>query len=323
MALIAVLWIVSLLALMAAGIGSSGRVSGNLAFNAAESARAKALAEAGINRAVYHLLTHEPFRRDLVNGAVDLSFAVEEGFAAVLVRDEDGKIDLNAAPIELLTGLLRSVGVEGEGSAETLAARIVDFRDEDSDISPLGAEDAAYEAAGLGHGANDRPFRHVDELRLVLGITDQLHKRLRRHLTVYADAEGFDFFRASLPALGALPGITPETVDAIRSAGPDDDIFSVLPDDAVTTYEDYALATRELIYKIRVLAETNEGSRYLLEAVLALDGGRNVLPYTTYEWRRGVLSDDDPLTPLMQRIKVIAPGLSTSFRFQEVLKDEG
>lgn len=305
MALIAVLWIVSLLALMAAGIGSSGRVSGKLAFNAAENARAKALAEAGVNRAVYHLLTREPYRTSLVDGAVDLSFAVEEGLAAVQVRDEDGKIDLNAAPIELLTGLLRSVGVEGEGSAESLAARIVDFRDEDSDISPSGAEDSAYEAAGLSHGAIDRPFRNVDELRSVLGMTDQLYRRLRNHVTIYADAEGFDFFRASLPVLNALPGMTPETVTAIRSAGPDD-VFSILPGDGAAPYEDYALATRELVYRVRVLAQTNEGGRYLQEAVLALDGGRGVLPYTTYEWRRGTLSDDDPLIAVMRRLEAVS-----------------
>jgi general secretion pathway protein K len=303
MALVAVLWVVSLLALMAASIGSSGRVSGKLAFNAAENARARALAEAGVNRAAYHLLTREPFRGDLVDGAVDLSFAVEDGIAAVLVRDEDGKIDLNAAPIELLNGLLRNAGVEEEGAAESLAAHIIDFRDEDNDLSPLGAEDSAYEAAGLGYGANDRPFKHIDELRSVLGMTDQLHRRLRRHVTIYADAEGFDFFRASLPVLRSLPDITPEVVTAIRSAGPDEDIFSILPDDTVAPYEDYALATRELIYKVRVLAETNEGGRYLLEAVLALDGGKTALPYTTYEWRRGTLSDDDPLITIIRRLK--------------------
>jgi general secretion pathway protein K len=303
MALIAVLWIVSLLALMAAGVGSSGRVSGKLAFNAAENARARALAEAGLNRAAYHLLTGEPFRAPLVDGAVDLSFAVEEGLAAVLVRDEDGKIDINAAPIELLSGLLLSIGVKGEDEAEALAARIIDFRDEDSDVSSFGAEDADYEAAGLRHGANDRPFRHIEELRTVLGMTDQLQDRLRRHLTIYADAEGFDFFRASVPVLGALPGMTPETVAKIRSAWPDDDIFSVLQDDAIARYEDYALATRELVYNVRVLAKTNEGGSYLLEAILALDGGRGALPYTTYEWRRGTLSDDDPLITMMRRLE--------------------
>jgi general secretion pathway protein K len=306
MALVAVLWIVSLLALMAAGVGSSGRVSGKLAFNAAESAKAKALAEAGVNRAAYHLLTNEPFRKPLIDGAADLSFATEEGLAAVLVRDEDGKIDLNAAPIELLAGLMESVGVESEEAAYTLAARIVDFRDEDSDASPSGAEDSAYQAAGLSHGAIDRPFRHIDELRSVFGMTDQLYARLRRHVTIYSDAEGFDFFRASLPVLEALPSMSPEMVTAIRSAGPDDDFFSVLPDDEGAPYEDYALATRELIYKVRVLAQTREGGRFLLEAILALDGGRGALPYTTYEWRRGLLADDDPLSLTMQRLEPLS-----------------
>lgn len=305
MALIAVLWIVSLLALMAAGVGSSGRVSGKLAFNAAENAKARALAEAGFNRAVYHLLARDPFSGSLVDGAADLSFATSEGVAAVLVRDEDGKIDLNAAPIELLTGLLTSVGVASEEIANTMAARIVDFRDVDSDPLPYGAEDSAYEAAGLSRGAIDRPFRHVDELRSVLGMTEQLFARLQRHVTIYADAEGFDFFRASLPVLSGLPGMTPETIDAIRSASPEDDVFSILPGDAVAPYEDYALATRELVYTIRILAQTREGGRFLLETIIALDGGRGTSPYTTYEWRRGLLTNDDPLGDMVQQLKIL------------------
>ncbi|MEM9439575.1 MAG: hypothetical protein AAGA73_03940 [Pseudomonadota bacterium] len=306
MALIAVLWIVSLLALMAAGVGSSGRVSGKLAFNAAENERARALAEAGFNRAVYHLLTNEPFGGALMDGAADLSFATSEGVAAVLVRDEDGKIDLNAAPIELLIGLLKSVGVENDDVANSMAARIVDFRDEDSDILPNGAEDSAYEAAGMSRGAIDRPFRHVDELKSVLGMTEQLYTRLQRHVTIYADAEGFDFFRASLPVLGALPGMTPETITAIRSASPDDDVFSILPTDDVTPYEDYALATRELVYSIRILALTREGGHFLLETILALDGGRGTSPYTTYQWRRGLLAADDPLGAMIQQLKPLS-----------------
>ena len=53
--------------------------------------------------------------------------------------------------------MLRLVGLDDEQAA-TLAARIVDYRDEDDEAEQNGAEDPDYEAAGLRHGAIDRPL---------------------------------------------------------------------------------------------------------------------------------------------------------------------
>ena len=55
----------------------------------------------------------------------------------VWIEDEDGKIDLNGAPLPLLTGLLVAQGLPEE-DAKVMADRIGDFRDEDSEPEPLG-----------------------------------------------------------------------------------------------------------------------------------------------------------------------------------------
>ena len=251
MALVAVLWIVGLLALMAAGIGSSGRVSSQLAFNAIEHVKAKALADAGINRAIFQLRQGDVLRSRFVDGLAGFSFVTEEGLVAVQIRDEDGKIDLNFAPPELLRGLMVQAGLEEGEAAETMAARIVDYRDEDQTPLPLGAEDEAYEAAGLAGRAADRPFRQVDELISVLGMTETLYARLRPYVTVFAVSEGFDPLRASDAALRALPGMTVEARALIQTADVDNDLHSILPESMLEPFENYVLPSRDLVFEVR------------------------------------------------------------------------
>ncbi len=304
MALVAVLWIVSLLALMGAGIGSSGRTSSHLAFNAIENTKARYLAEAGINRALVHLLASDPGTSTYVDGSLSLSFQMRDGVVVVQITDEDGKIDVNAASPELLQGLLEAVGLEASEAAPAMAARIIDFRDKDSDAQPSGAEDEAYEAAGLAQGAADRPLRHLEELRSVLGMTDVLFERLRPHITVFTNTDGLDPLRASPAALFALPGMTPAVAAAIKvSAADGGDFLSTLPSELAGSFEDYALPSRELIFGIRALAQTSGGGLFLRESVVALDGDQGELPFETYLWRRGVLSDDDPLLLMAKRLR--------------------
>ncbi|MGH1482975.1 MAG: general secretion pathway protein GspK [Geminicoccales bacterium] len=304
MALIAVLWIVSLLALLAAGIGSSSRVSSQLAFNALDNTKAKFLAEAGINRVIYRLLRRDVFPAPLIDGSSSFSFRMEEGAVAVQIQDEDGKIDLNFATVELLAGLIEHVGLEGNDVARAMAEKIVDYRDSDQTPLPAGAESPTYAAAGKARGAADRPFRQVEELTSVLGMTDALYERLRHHVTVFAEAEGFDPLRASDAALRALPGIDAEALSLIRAGN--GDTLSILPDKVSETLEDYVLISRDMVFELRALGQTRGGGLFLRSAVIALDGGRGRKPFTTFRWRRGTLTDADPLLPLMNRL---APSL--------------
>ena len=120
----------------------------------------------------------------------------------VWIEDEDGKIDLNGAPLPLLTGLLIAQGLPEE-DAKVMADRIGDFRDEDSEPEPLGAEDEAYLGAGLAQGAADQPFARKAN-SWVLGMTQSLYQQIRPYVTVYSGAEGIDPTRAPRPVLEAL-----------------------------------------------------------------------------------------------------------------------
>ena len=286
-ALISVLWITTLLAVIAASFTSSARTEGQLARNMVENAKAEALADGAVPRAVLGLLEVDPERIWRVDGTTyRLNYG--DGSVAVRIFDEDAKVDLNAAPPELLDVLLRLLGVEPE-EAEILANRIVDFRDEDSDPESNGAEDPDYEAAGRAAGAIDRPLVTEAELLGVLGMSEALFRRLRPFVTVYSGAEGIDPIRASLDTLQAVPGMTPEIAEAIKAAGPNGDPFEAIDDDALFEIETYFVPSREIMFQIRAEARTAGGGVFVREAVieLTLQPDR---PYVVHAWRRGALS---------------------------------
>jgi general secretion pathway protein K len=282
-ALISVLWIAGLLAVMAANFVSASRTQARLARNHLENAKAQALADGGVQRAVLGLLEREPERVWRADGRI-YRFALGEGELQISIRDEDGKIDINEAPLELLAGLLRALRLEPE-AAQAMAERIGDFRDPDHDPLPLGAEDPAYAAAGRSDGAADRPFVHEAELVRVLGITEELYQRIRPHVTVYAAGDGIDPTRATRAVVEALPGATPAIVERIMIADLDDPLAAI--DDGVREQLDlYWLPSRESVFTVRAEAWTRGGGRFVREAVIELDGSPE-RPFLVHAWRQG------------------------------------
>ena len=286
-ALISVLWITGLLAVIAASFASSTRTEARLARNLVANAKAEALADGGVHRAVLGLLDPDPatvWRADRTVYAL----ALGEGEVQIEIEDEDGKVDLNGAPPELLAGLLGALGLEA-GEAEAIAARIADYRDEDSEAEPLGAEDPDYLDAGRTAGAADRPFATESELLNVLGVSQVLYEEVRPYVTVYSGAEGVDPTRAPRVVLEALPGMTPELVEALLAAGPDSDPYLAIEDQgALDELEFYLLPTRDLVFTVRALARTPDGGTFLREAVIEL-GGSPDQPFLVHTWRRGAL----------------------------------
>jgi len=284
-ALVSVLWIAGLLATMAASFVSTSRTEARLTRNQLENAKAEALADAGVQRAALGLLELDPQRAWQPDGRL-YRFALGEGDVQVSIRDEDGKIDLNEASMELLAGLFAALDLEPE-AAETMAARIGDFRDPDSDPEPLGAEDPAYLAAGLQDGAADRPLVSEAELVRVLGMTQDLYERIRPHVTVYAGSDGVDPTRATRTVLEALPGITPEVVERLLDLEPGGDPRKAIGDDEVVEQIDlYWRPSREGAFAIRAEGRTSGGGLFLREALIEL-GGSPERPFLVYVWRQG------------------------------------
>lgn len=75
--------------------------------------------------------------------------------------DEASKLNLNTATTEMLELL--------PGMTPEFAAAIVDWRDEDSEVSENGAESEIYQRLNPAYSCKNSPFESLEELRLVFG----------------------------------------------------------------------------------------------------------------------------------------------------------
>ena len=266
-ALLLALWGLILIGLVAASFQRETRVGTALARNAVENAKAEALADAGVQRAILALLDPDPRTTWLCDGR-SYRFDFGEGTVTLWIQDEGGKIDLNHAPPPVLMALFQGIGVDSVG-ARKLADTILDYADRDSDRRPVGAEDPDYAAAGLKDGAKDAPFDRKEELLRVLGMTKTAYGAISSDVTVYSGKSDINLSTAPELVLRTIPGLTVRQRDQImmaRSSG--------------------APSQRARIETVTVLADatTAGGGRFIREAVARLSGEPGK-PFQILSWR--------------------------------------
>ena len=156
MALIVVLWLIVLLSVMAAGHTRNVHTDTRLASRQVEIAKARGMAEAGINHVILEMLADDPGNEIPIDGSV---FAVDiyDKQVTLAVRRATGLVDLNAAGADLLDAVLRACGVE-DGDRPELVDAILDWRDGDDLTHLNGIEDQDYLAAGLPWTSRDDAF---------------------------------------------------------------------------------------------------------------------------------------------------------------------
>lgn len=202
-ALLLVMWLIALLAALIGGFAMSARIESMQGRVASQGVVAEQASRAGIEYALTRLAEQDPRRRWLPDGR-PYNWHFGEVQVQVKVVDEQGKVDLNGAQPNLLSGLFRAVGVERD-QAERLAGAIVDWRDPDTLSQPSGGgEDRDYEAAELPYGAKDAPFETQAELLQVLGMTPQIYARVAPHITVFTGRDQPDTAFAQAPVLAAM-----------------------------------------------------------------------------------------------------------------------
>jgi general secretion pathway protein K len=212
-ALIIVLWMLALLTVIANSMVVSIRSEVQVAGNQVATARTEAAADAGVFRAVAALSLPATDSRQWQGNGIPHEWSFADTRMTITVFDEGGKVDLNTAPESLLASLFRSVGVESV-AADNLADAIADWRDVDDLRRPHGAERDDYVAAGVDYGPRNGNFESIEELRQVLGMSDELYRRVAPLVTVYSGQTGVDCSAAPRGVLLAVPGATPEQVDA-------------------------------------------------------------------------------------------------------------
>ncbi len=213
MALVLVLWVITLLAVIAASFTLGMRREAGTIRHMVEVAEARAAAEAGVRFAMLGLTESDEELAWKPDGRPrQLRFG--DATLVIRVRSESGRVDINHAPPELIDGVLRAAGMEDGGARAALVDSILDWRDPSPLRRAAGLSEADYRAAGLDYGPRNEPFLGVEELLLVPGMTPDLYRRIRPMVTVHSRQAGIDATSADRDVLLALPGIDAGEVDA-------------------------------------------------------------------------------------------------------------
>ena len=178
--LIVTIWVVLVLAGLALVFARSMRVAAAVSANHVAALQAECIA-AGALQYITALLSTTEEEQGTIAGMEESFEAMEigEGYCWILcsdleddqefkygLTDEAGKINLNSASQEMLQRL-------PDMTAE-LAASIIDWRDENTDVTPGGAESEYYLLDSEAYQCKDAPLETVDEILLIKDASEEL-----------------------------------------------------------------------------------------------------------------------------------------------------
>lgn len=155
----------------------------------------------------------------LPRGEVLVRIADDGPVYRVRLTDGLSQLNFNMATADHLRRYFTIKGVTAEG-VEPLVAQIIDWRDADDFVTPLGAERAEHALRGIV--CRNRPFTSVEELLYLPAMTREIFDAIRAELTSFGDGT-VHIGSAPRAVLASLPGMTPELADQLirlRSEGP-------------------------------------------------------------------------------------------------------
>jgi general secretion pathway protein K len=230
---------------------------------------ADALTSASLELAAYQLLLPDETSRPSQGS---FRFRLNNADALVTFTSEAARVDLNAAPKEMLANLFEVMGVDQKAAGE-IADRIVGWRTAPK-ANSVDDEEALYLAAGLTYSPRGAPFAHVNELCLVLGVSPELAERILPFVTVFNKSPEIDVLIAPPEVIAALPGMTPERLNEFlkqRNSLPRDK-------DAIAAALGPAKAAANLpkarSFRVVTTLRFDDGRRASSEAVIALGEGK-------------------------------------------------
>jgi general secretion pathway protein K len=277
-ALVVVLWIVTLLALQVSIFNLTVRDAASLAGNERAAARGEALASAGVELAAAGLTEREQTRRWRGNGGTrTVEFAGAQ--LQITITDESSRFDINEADAAMLASLLRPQAATQATLAQWVD-RILDWRDVDSDRRPQGAESLDYRRAGLPYGPRNGPFIDVSELGRVLGLPADVAVALARHVTVHGGDGKINPVLASRESLLLLPGADPVEIDRLLQSRQDGNLaFGSLGKWFTTRFGP--------TFRVEVVVR-GDGEAAIGRAVAVILVGRDAAaPFRVLSWRYG------------------------------------
>jgi len=197
------------------------------------------------------------------------------------VTDELGRIDINHASPDLLADLFEAAGV---GQPETLAASVDAFREQRRTFAVTGNASPQVELQNaLRRGA---PFASTEDLQNVPGMSPDILQRLRHAITVYSGR--------ALPVIAAAPPVVRAAMNAAELSTSQTGLAELEVTANELTESPTLLSAPpgqgprgSGVYRIHAAALTEGGSHFAREAVIALKGKRDKVPYDVRLWHRG------------------------------------
>ncbi|TCV87574.1 general secretion pathway protein K [Methylomonas methanica] len=285
LALVIVIWILTLLSLMAGSFALSMRRESSVAGALKNNAQAQALAETGLSIAQFMLQHADPEQRWHADGSI---YRIPGNDSEIRIRilSESGKVDINAAEEPLLKALINSVS-DDEKLQQHLLDALLDWRDADDEPRPQGAEKKQYRQAGLAYQPSNQPFQSLEELQLVLGFNADIFERLQPWITIYSG-------QAELNSRLAPPELLQIIGDRLKEQNIHDVYLdnrlaeSTAADDSNAEQTDPALAEEEQTYTIMVQTLLEDQATSAIEAVLRIQNqDPSQAPYQILDWKQG------------------------------------
>ena len=280
--LVAVLWILAALATLAS-IYSSYTINTAAGSRVADDrVQAEASIRAGVEMAVFRQLALSEKARP-ARGGFDIR--VGRTGVAVRFRSEGARIDLNAAPPDLLAGLFTAVGVDSS-RAGTFAERIVGWRTKatagpDANANAAGAdtkddkaakEDKLYSEQHMPYPPRHAPFDSALELSLLPGISLAVVERVLPFVTVFSGRAEVDVFSADPTVLSALPQMTPQILGAVVNARVSDPGGGRALLELLGPAKSHATAETSKAFRATIAVDFDNGRRVHAEVVFRLRG---------------------------------------------------
>lgn len=219
-ALIAVIWLIAILGIACMAALRVISFDMELATAKIHGSRARQVAEIGIAIGSNPVVKRtDPILRQL-------NEETGEGFE-VRILSEGGRFNINAILLQDDKVLLRSIfidwGLELD-QAQAVADALGDWVDGDDEVALNGAEIDEYEKEGRINQPFNRPFYHINEARLVLGmdLVEAVRPDWRDWFTVWSSGP-LDLNEASAEMIAAAAEITPEQASIVPETvrGPD------------------------------------------------------------------------------------------------------
>lgn len=277
--IVAVLWMLAALATLASVYAIYVANTAAASHVSDDRLQAEASMRAGVELAAAKLTTGPAATRP-TSGA----FALRLGRSriAVAFQPESALIDLNKAPKPLLSGLFTTIGLDAARAAYC-ADRIIAWRTKGV-VAAQNDEAQAYRLAGYSYPPRQAPFQNVLELSLVLGLSADVVARILPDVTVFSGEAEVDAAAAAPEVLAALPGMTPQILQAVLAQRARDPADSKALNAALGPAQAQANAGAHKTMRVSVKVDLDNGRHVSgVASILMLEEADD--PYRVLAWR--------------------------------------